>query len=167
MKNLLKLFICFVVLFSFSEAKAQISAGAGIVYGTNINSIGFSANGKYEINEQWSAAPSFTYFLKKNSVSWSALDLDANYQLTEVENIGGLYAIGGLNMTFWKIKYDTVLGDLGGLYGGSASASDAGINLGLGLNMAAGDNMAIAPEIKYTLGGANYLRIGVKMLFGL
>ena len=65
MKKLLTVVICLVVVFSFSETKAQISAGAGIVYGTNINSIGINANGKYEFNEKWSAAPAFTYFLKK------------------------------------------------------------------------------------------------------
>ena len=166
MKNLFKVAICLLIAFSFSEAKAQMSAGVGIVYGTDINNLGFSANGKYEINETWSAAPSFTYFLKKDYVTWSALDLDANYQLTELEILGGLYAIGGLNMTFWKIKFDSSsLGGYGNLFEGSAS--EAGVNLGLGLDMNAGENMAIAPEIKYTLGGANYLRIGVKVMFGL
>ena len=85
MKLYFRIVICFVILFSFSEAKAQISAGGGIVYGTDINNIGISLNGNYEINEKWSAAPSFTYFLKKDYVTWSALDLDANYQLTEIE----------------------------------------------------------------------------------
>jgi len=142
-----------------------MSAGFGLVYGTNINNIGFSANGKYEINEKWSAAPSFTYFLKKNSVNWSLLDLDANYQLTEIESLGSLYAIGGLNMTFFKIKYEADLGEYGD-FSDSFTGSDAGVNLGIGLNVPAGD-LAIAPEIKYTLGGANFLRIGVKVMFGL
>lgn len=102
-----------MVVFSFSEAKAEMSLGAGIVYGTNINNIGIGVNGKYVINETWSAAPSFTYFLKKNMVNWSSLDLDANYNFTEIENLGKLYAIGGLNMTFFKIKYDMDLGGFG------------------------------------------------------
>ena len=166
MKNVFKTLIAIVLFFTVAEASAQMSAGAGIVYGTNISNVGFSVNGKYEINEQWSAAPSFTYFLKKDYVNWSALDLDANYQLTELENIGGLYAIGGLNLTFYKIKYNFDFGEYGSS-SGSATGSDAGVNLGLGLNVPAGDNLAIAPEIRYTLGGANYLRIGVKVLFGL
>lgn len=166
MKKILTAVICLLVVLSFSEAKAQMSAGAGIVYGTNINNVGFSVNGKYEFSEKWSAAPAFTYFLKKNYVNWSALDLDANYQLTKLENIGGLYAIGGLNMTFYKIKYDFDFGEYGSS-SGSATGSDAGVNLGLGLTVPAGEKLSIAPEIKYTLGGANYLRIGVKVLFGL
>lgn len=166
MKNLVKVFIAIVLFFTVTETSAQISAGAGIVYGTNINNVGFSVNGIYEINETWSAAPMFTYFLKKEYVNWSALDLDANYQLSQLKNISGLYAIGGLNLTFFKIKYDFDFGELG-ISNGSTVGSDVGINLGLGLNMSAGDNLAIAPEIRYTLGGANYLRIGVKVLFGL
>lgn len=166
MKNLLKVFLVLTVLFTFSEAKAQMSAGAGIVYGTNINNVGFSVNGEYEFNEKWSAAPAFTYFLKKDYVNWSTLDLDANYQLSEIENIGGLYAIGGLNMTFYKIKYEADYGDYGN-FSESLTGSELGVNLGFGLTVPAGDNLAIAPEIKYTLGGANYLRIGVKVMFGL
>jgi len=125
------------------------------------------ANFNIRFNDQWSAAPSFTYFLKKDYTNWSALDLDVNYQLTELQNIGSLYAIGGLNMTFFKIDLD--LDGFGG-FGGfddSVSGSDTGLNLGLGLKVAAGDKMNICPELKYTLGGANYLRIGVKVMFDL
>lgn len=166
MKKFFKAFAILIILFSFSEIKAQISAGAGLVYGTNINNIGLSVNGKYEFNETWSAAPSFTYFFKKDLVSWSALDLDVNYQLSLLENIGSLYAIGGLNMTFFKIKYDFDFGGLGG-FDDTLTGSDAGINLGLGLIVPAGEKMSVAPELKLTVGGANYLRIGAKLMFGL
>ncbi|MBN2820747.1 MAG: outer membrane beta-barrel protein [Bacteroidales bacterium] len=170
MKNLLKSLLAIALFFIISEAGAQISVGPGVVFGTDINNVGFSANGKYEFNEKWSAAPSFTYFLKKNYTNWSALDLDANYQITELENIGSLYAIGGLNLTFWKVKYDYDF-DLGeyGSYGdsGSVSGSEAGVNLGIGLNVPMGEKLALAPELRYTLGGANYLRFGVKVMFAL
>lgn len=166
MKNLLNPLFAVFLFFSVSEASAQMSAGGGIVYGTNINSIGISVNGKYEINEKWSAAPAFTYFLKKDFVNWSALDLDANYQLTEIENVGGLYAIGGLNVTFYKIKIDADFGEYGD-YSSSVKGSNAGVNLGLGLNVRAGDNFIIAPEIKYSISNGSYLRAGVKIMFGM
>lgn len=159
MKNLFKLFIAGILMFTFAEASAQISVGPGVVYGTDISSIGFSVNGKYDVNQKWAAAPSFTYFLKKNNLSWYALDLDANYQLTEIENFGGLYAIGGLNMTFYKFDLD-----IPGF--GDASGSDFGVNLGLGLNIAASEKMTLAPEIRYSI-GSGYLRAGVKVMFSL
>lgn len=167
MKNLFKIFVVAILFFAVSEASAQMSAGIGVVYGTDIDNIGFSANGKYEFNEKWAAAPSFTYFLKKNCVNWSALDLDANYSLTEIENIGSLYAIGGLSVNFVKVKFDYDFGAYGGSGSTSASSSDAGLNLGLGLNIASNEKFAIAPEIKYTIMNGGYLRAGVKIMFGL
>lgn len=166
MKKLFKVFIAVILFFAVAEASAQISAGPGVVYGTDINNIGFSLNGKYEFNESWAAAPSFTYFLKKDYVNWSALDLDANYQLTNIENVGGLYAIGGLNMTFYKVKYELDFGEYGD-FSDSATGSDAGVNLGLGLNVVTSEKLAIAPEIKYTISSGGYLRIGAKIMFGL
>jgi len=121
-------------------------------------------NGHYLINDQWSAAPSFTFFLKKDFVSWSALDLDANYKLSE-SKLGSLYALAGLNMTFYKItiKYD--LGAYGGTTDYTSTGSDFGVNLGVGMKMPIGDKLSFVPEIRYTLGGANYLRAGVKLLY--
>lgn len=166
MKNLLKTLAVAIFFLVVTEASAQISVGGGIVYGTDINNIGISINGKYEFNEKWSAAPSFTYFLKKNYVNWSALDLDANYQITEIENLGGLYAIGGLNMTFYKIKYDFNFGEYGSS-NGSVTGSNAGLNLGLGLNIPVSEKLKIAPEIKYSISSGSYLRAGVKIMFGI
>ena len=167
MKNLIKAFAILIVLFTFSESKAQMSAGPGLVYGSNINNIGISLTGKYEIDETWSAAPSFTYFLKKDFVNWSALDLDANYQISVLENIGKLYAVAGLNMTFFKLTYEYDLGEYGGAFDGSVTGSNAGVNLGIGLIVPAGEKMTIAPEIRYTVGGANFIRIGAKVMFDI
>ena len=162
MKTFVKFFFVAMILFSFSGLKAQFSGGLGLVYGSNINNIGITLNGHYEFNEQWSAAPAFTYFLKKDYVSWSALDLDVNYQFSELENIGKLYGIGGLNMTFYKWDYDFgIYGD-----GGSVTGSEIGLNLGIGLSVPVSEKMLVAPEIKYTVGGANYLRIGAKVMLG-
>lgn len=161
MKNLFKAMLVILIAVSFSEAKAQKSVGAGVAYATNIDNIGFNLNGNYVIDEKWSAAPSFTYFLKKDYVTWMVLDLDANYQFSEIENMGSLYAIGGLNMTFFDINYEF---DYGEYYDGGFRGSDFGVNLGIGLLVPAGEKLAIAPEIRYTLGGANFARVGVKVM---
>jgi len=160
MKNLLKAAIVLLIMFTFSEANAQYSAGLGVHYGTDISNIGFSINGKYQINEQWSAAPSFTLFLKKDYVTWSALDLDANYKITEIEKVGGLYGLAGLNMTFYKIKVEYY-----GIESESVTGKEIGLNLGLGLDIPINDKIAVAPEVRYTVGGANYLRMGAKVMY--
>ncbi|SMO80358.1 hypothetical protein SAMN06265379_10836 [Saccharicrinis carchari] len=187
MKSLFKTFIAIVLFCTITEASAQISVGPGIVYGTDINNIGLSVNGKYELNSQWAAAPSFTYFFKKDYVTWSSLDLNANYQITEIDNLGGLYGVGGIGFTFWGFDGEGFGEDLGGSeWGGDygeyddyvgpqmsmagsldTNTTEIGVNLGLGVNIATSEKMAIAPEIMYTFGGVNYLRIGVKVMFGL
>jgi opacity protein-like surface antigen len=165
MKNLFKVVLVLFVVFAFSETNAQISAGAGVHYGTDISNIGFSINGKYQINDTWSAAPSFTLFLKKDYVTWSALDLDANYKITEIEKVGSLYGLAGLNMTFYKIKFEYDLGEWGGSYSETATGTEVGINLGLGIDIPLGDKLTLAPEVRYSLGGANYLRMGAKVMY--
>ena len=181
MKNLLKTFIILAVVFSFSvnESKAQMSAGGGVWYGTNINTVGFSVNGKYQFDESWSADPAFTYFLKKDGLTWMSLDLDANYIITEIDNVGSLYGIGGLNVTFFNFKIDynfeeytiqtksaTVYDPYGSINGTSISGSNFGVNLGIGLKIPVGESMAVAPEIRYTIIDGGYLRIGAKFMFG-
>ncbi|MDA3866766.1 MAG: outer membrane beta-barrel protein [Salinivirgaceae bacterium] len=178
MKSLFKACIAIFLFCTITEANAQMSVGAGMVYGTEINNIGFSLNGKYEFNELWAVAPSFTYFLKKDYMTFSSLDFNANYQITDIDNLGGLYGIGGLGLTFWGFDFGG--DDFGGdAYGEeydyvnpfveslNVNTTDFGVNLGLGLNIATSEKMAISPEIMYTFGGVNYLRFGVKVMFGL
>lgn len=182
MKNLFKAAIILAVILSFSvtESKAQISAGGGLCFGSNINNVGFSINGKYQFNDAWSADPAFTYFLKKDGLTWMALDLDANYVITEIENMGSFYGIAGLNITFYNYNYDIDLTDYtmnleksamvydpgASIYSSSFSGSNFGVNLGVGFKIPVGENMAIDPEIRYTIIDGGYLRIGVKFMFG-
>ncbi len=167
MKNLFKAFIVLAVVLAFSttESKAQMSAGGGLVYGTGINNIGISINGKYEFNEKWAAAPAFTYFFKKDGVSWMPLDLDVNYMITDIDGVGGLYGIGGLGLTFAHYNYSADFGVLGD-YSASGTTTTVGLNLGAGLNIPLSDNMAIAPELKFTIANGSYFRIGAKFMFG-
>ncbi|NOR75634.1 MAG: outer membrane beta-barrel protein [Draconibacterium sp.] len=168
MKNLFKVFIVIAIVstFSFTEAKAQISVGGGLVFGTRINTIGITANGKYEFTEDWSAAPAFTYFIPKDGFTWMALDLDANYKITQFEGIGGLYGIGGLGMTFAHYKVEADLGEFGS-YSASGTSTSAGLNLGAGLEIPLSEKMAVSPEMKITIGNGSYFRIGAKIMFGL
>lgn len=175
MKNLFKTVI-FIVLFStITKATAQISIGPGIAYGTEINNIGLSLNGKFEINEKFAIAPSFTYFLKKDFVTLSSLGINANYEITKIENTGILYGIGGLGVTFWSIDGRGFIEKEYGFQipagpfsqGYDANTTEIALNLGVGLNIFAGEKMNIAPEIMYTFGDIEYLTIGTKILFDL
>ncbi len=142
-----------------------MSAGGGLWYGTGINNIGISIDGKYEFNESWAAAPAFTYFLPKDGFTWMVLDLNANYMITEFDGVGGLYGIGGLGMNFSHYKIDANFGALGN-YSASGTTTTVGLNLGVGLNVPLSDNMHIAPEMKITINSGTYFRIGAKFMFG-
>ena len=167
MKNLLKVLFVFAIVstFSFSEADAQISAGGGLYYGTNINTIGISINGKYAFTEEWSAAPAFTYFIPKDGFTWMVLDLDANYKFMEFDGVGGLYGIGGLGMTFAHFDWGDELGSIMG--SSSYTSTYVGLNLGAGLEIPLNEKMAVSPEMKITIGNGTFFRIGAKFMFGL
>ncbi len=167
MKNLFKISLVIIAVMAFSTNKAnaqQMAVGGGLVYASSINSLGISLNGSYQFTDQWSAAPAFTYFLKKDDY-WTrmALDLDANYLFKEVEGMGGLYGIGGLALVFDSFNLDN------SIYGSDYNYTDTsvGLNLGIGFNYALAEKMTIAPELRYTIMNGGFLRIGAKFMYSL
>lgn len=167
MKNFTKALLVLAVMFAVSTANAQIKVGGGAAFATGISNVGISANGEYAINESWEAAAGFTYFFKKNYLTWSSLDLDAHYIFTEVDGLGKIYGIAGLNVLFASFNVPKV--DLGefGSYGGNYTSSSAGVNLGVGTKIGMGENMTLSPEVKYVIGNGGFLMVGVKILFGI
>lgn len=152
-----------LMLIAFA-GNAQIKVGAGLSYATDINSAGISINGQYDINEDWAATGGFTYFLEKDYVKWSALDFNANYNITEVGDKSKLYGIGGLNVTFAKLDIPGLSDFMGDV---STSESNVGLNLGAGMNFGLSDKLTLAPEMTYTISSGSYLRIGARIMFSL
>lgn len=170
MKTLFKTLFVFLLFFVVTESHAQISVGGGLWYGTDINNVGFSINGKYQINEKIAATPAFTYFLKKDYLTLSTLDLNGTYNITEFENVGSLYGIGGLGLTFLGVDFDnSVLGEWAEAFGGSSNSNttEFGVNVGAGFNIGINEKLSVSPEAMYTFGGVSYLRIGAKIMFAL
>jgi hypothetical protein len=177
MKNKLILVFASVLTLCFSlTSKAQdskILAGAGLNYATDISTMGISAKGVYLASDTWEIAPAFTYYFKKNNVNWSTLDFDGHYVFS-VSDKSTFYAIGGLNVTFWKWSYDSddSYGDeydeYDDYFGGfdlDASGSDIGFNIGVGSRFAISDKMYFNGDLKYTLGGSNFLSVGAGLLY--
>ncbi|WP_461639877.1 outer membrane beta-barrel protein [Labilibaculum euxinus] len=170
MKNKLILVIATVLSVFFSlTTKAQdskILAGAGLKYATDISTMGIEAKGVYLASDTWEIAPAFTYYFKKNNVNWSTLDFDAHYVFSS-DDKSTFYAIGGLNVTFWKFKMDggSELDDYFGGFDLDASGSDVGVNIGVGSRFAISDKMYFNADLKYTIGNANYLSAGIGILY--
>lgn len=170
MKKLFVAFIAILLVGTIQETKAQFSVGAGLGYASDISSIGISANVGYEIDETWQATGSYTHFLEKDDIKWSAIDFNANYNLNKIENFGELYAIGGINITTIKWDYPEIDfgNDIPGMNfssGGSDSDSNFGVNIGAGVKIDLSEKMFLAPEMTYTISDGSYLRIGAKLMF--
>ncbi|MBI9062022.1 MAG: hypothetical protein JEZ14_08525 [Marinilabiliaceae bacterium] len=192
MKSTIKLAIIAIAAFTLSTStsaqESKIMAGGGLSYASEINNIGLFAKGIYLINDSWEGAGTFTYFFKKDYTTWTALDFNGHYVFSSNESTS-FYALGGLNMTFYKIKIDGVSSDLGGDWGidytgdemgeynpyadmqstlGSSfesSGSEIGFNIGIGGRYALTESLYLNGEAKYTLGGADYFSIGAGLMY--
>ncbi len=152
--------IAFVSLIS-GNTYAQFKIGGGLAYGTDINNIGITLNTGYNFTDNWAAEADFTYFFKKDYVTFSALDFDANYIFDF-----GLYPIAGMNITFIGVNIpETDLGDWGTISSISASTTEFGFNIGAGYNFHLGNSLLLSPEMRYTIGGENYFRMGIKLMY--
>ena len=196
MKSMIKLAVVAIIALTFNVSttaqESKIMAGGGLSYASEINNIGLFAKGIYLINDSWEGSGAFTYFFKKDYVTWSALDFNGHYVFSSNETTS-FYALGGLNVTFYKIKIDGVTYDLGGDWGtqGSddgywgetseydpyedlkstmsssieSSGSEIGFNIGIGGRYALTESLYLNGEAKYTLGGADYFNVGVGLLY--
>jgi|ADurb_Cas_03_Slu_FD_contig_21_5341269_length_726_multi_10_in_0_out_0_1 opacity protein-like surface antigen len=181
MKKLLSL--VFVVALSTTltfNAKAQESpvlAGAGLTYATELDGVGITLKGVYQITPQWEGAAAFTYFFKKDNVNWSSLDLDGHYVFHATDK-ALFYGLAGLNFLFWKIKHNggfdydyeyTILNKSTSASLVTTSYSDdgteVGLNIGAGARVNLSDRLWLNPEIKYTIGDGDFLAIGVALLY--
>lgn len=178
MKNKLILIAVSVLTIGFSfNSKAQdskILAGAGLGYATDISNLGVFAKGVYMVNDTWEIAPAFTYYFKKDYTNWSSLDFNGQYVFSANDK-STFYGIGGLNLTFWKVKIkgsdfeveDEYMEGFGNLISSEleSNGSDVGVNIGVGSRFALSDRMYFNADLKYTLGGTNYLSMGVGILY--
>lgn len=166
MKN--KLFLIAVVLLSLVgySANAQIKVGGSLAYATEINGPGITVNGLYQINDQWEVAPSFTYFFKKDYVSWWSIDANAHYVFKNDDKIA-LYGLAGLELL--GVKVDVPSYSFGGytVGGGSASDSKFGLNIGAGGRLGFTDKICGFGEVKYSIVDNGYLCFNVGVLFSL
>jgi hypothetical protein len=85
MKKLLLLSISVLLcgsLFAQSFDSSKLRAGGGFFYASEIQNVGLTLNGIYEIDEIWEGSLGFTHIFEKDHVSWNILDLDIPVILT-------------------------------------------------------------------------------------
>jgi hypothetical protein len=153
-------------MISVSSLKAQISVGPGIVYGTNIESMGASANASCDITPRISVLGAYSYFFNKvpyvdgSNSNWWTLDLDGAYKCYKLSDKSDLNVLAGVNLIYFKSA--SSLGSITGIYNRLLGA-----NIGVGWKLKMGNKNNLIPEVRYTFGDLDYFRFGVKFMFGI
>lgn len=133
MKNLIVLIIAGVILitfseFSFAQKQGDITVGAGVTYGFEVEEMGIQLNGNYAINEKMRIGADFIYWLTESSDYYSVTmwEFNANFHYIFYNEKGLiLYGMGTLGLHTASVKVDHPLV-------GSSTSSDSEIGLGLG-----------------------------------
>jgi|AntRauTorckE6833_2_1112554.scaffolds.fasta_scaffold00035_4 opacity protein-like surface antigen len=152
-------------------AQAQFTkVGVGLMYGTEIEQPGLRVDGVYQINEEFRAVADLGFYLPDKSdfgggntvtVTWWELNLNGNYIFhTDAESGLNAYALAGLNFLNFKVESEGQFGS------GSSSDSEVGLNIGAGAEYAL-DFGDLFGELKYVIGDADQLNIGVGVRFGI
>ena len=124
-------------------SNAQLRLGAGLAYGTDVEKLGLQFRGVYTLTDPWRAAADFiTYFDGVSDLSVWELNLNAHYAFIYDEK-KTVYALGGLNYLKYNYAANSGFGD----------NSDAGLNLGAGLEIPITPTLEFYAEGRLVLGG--------------
>ncbi len=120
------LFACSITQLSFAQEQGDISVGAGVAYGFDIEEIGIQANGTYTLNENMRVGADFIYWLTDNEFGdYTAFEVNANFHyLFYNENDLVLYGLGSLGIHYVSFSFSA--------FGFSESVSDTELGLGIG-----------------------------------
>lgn len=148
-----KIFLLSIILLSMSlSVSAQETIGAGLAFGSEIESLGIGFNAEFDLNDQIDISPSFIYYFKNNNVSMWELNGNINYIFSS--DGPTLYGIAGLNITGIKVE-------------NGGSDSELGLNLGIGASFAQTGSVIPFAEAKYVLSNFDQLSLfgGVRFPF--
>ncbi|MDR1593473.1 MAG: porin family protein [Prevotellaceae bacterium] len=131
-----------------------VGANLSVGMGDDITNFGLGPKIQYNILKPLRAEGSFTYFLPKDELSMWDASLNLHYLIPVKENLA-VYPIVGVGLLGMKEKwedeelYDEGLDDEGS---GSESYSEAGCNLGGGIDLKLTDKLIFTGEVKYRIG---------------
>lgn len=106
--------------------EGTITVGPGLVYGSEIENLGINVDGYYTINEQFRAGIGLIYFFPDSQngfdFNWFDFNINGQYVFYSEDNLNA-YGLAGINIAFLKVEAG----------GNSNSESEAGLNLGAGV----------------------------------
>jgi len=157
----------FTMNFAFAQGQGSITAGGGLLFGSEIETLGLGVNGQYFITDNLAGQVGINFFFpNKEEVSvfevkqslWT-INLNANYYIDVNNETVRPYALGGINISNSKVSSDINFGD--DLPGFEPEASDTafGLNLGGGADFYVSDVVTPFAQIKYVISDFDQLVI--------
>jgi len=149
------LFVVIIIgIMAVSSVKAQFRIGPGFGFVTETRTLMLYGSANYDLPKNFGIMAGYDYiFAKTASHKWWGLDLDGTYTFVREHEAGKLYALAGLNLLYQS-------------YPGH-DFSYTGVNIGAGWRFGLGGKMELVPEARITVGDLSYLRLGLKLMFGL
>lgn len=150
----MKKFVMILLLAVFSvgahaqivQGKSSIGFNAGYAFDSENATLGIDY--RYCITDEVRLNPSLIYFVKNDGLSAWAIDLNAHYVIA-LNDIFAFYPLAGVDLSFWKF-------DWGGSVAGYSYEFDdtetrLGVNVGIGAELYATDELSIGLEVKYNI----------------
>ncbi|MFY0654128.1 MAG: hypothetical protein JXQ96_18975 [Cyclobacteriaceae bacterium] len=132
---------------AYAQEQGAFRAQVGGSYALDFETLGIDLGVQYFVSDQIAVAPSFTYFLEKNGVSASSINLEGRFYFAE-----GFYGVTGLDFISQKVDF----------LGADLTVSDTKLALGAGYDISMGESMVLNLQAKY----AGQMVIGAGIVFG-
>lgn len=177
--------ITLVLLLITTVANAQFKVGGKLSYGSEIESLGIGAKAIYELDENFSLSGELNYFFGSNTnskinvqgydigeqeveTSLTTLNTDLHYNLSNLNDLS-LYAIGGLNFSFYstELSSDNNFPGVGGQSSSDNSETFIGLNLGIGGSYPITNNLDVISELKYIINDLDQIVFSAGIVYSL
>lgn len=177
--------ITLVLLLITTVANAQFKVGGKLSYGSEIESLGIGAKAIYELDENFSLSGELNYFFGSNTnstinvegfdigeqeveTSLTTLNTDLHYNLSNLNDLS-LYAIGGLNFSFYSTEStsDNNIPGVGGQSSFDNSETFIGLNLGIGGSYPITNNLDVISELKYIINDLDQIVFSAGIVYSL
>lgn len=137
-----------------AQEKGDMAAGIqlGLGAGDGITNFGIGAKFQWNVINNLRLEPSFNYFFEKDMVGMWDLNANVHYQFA-LGQVVSLYPLVGLSIMGVSVDVPEI--DLGpyGSYGGSASDTEIGANIGAGADFKVAESWTVNVEAKYRISG--------------
>ena len=177
--------ITIILLLFTTVSNAQFKIGGKLAYGSEIESLGVGAKAIYELNEKISLSGELNYFFGSNTsstissqgfnigeqeikTSLTTLNTDLHYNLSNLNDLS-LYAIGGLNFSFFSTELSSENNFSGVEVQSSSDNSETfiGLNIGIGGSYPITDNLDVFSELKYIINDLDQIVFSAGIVYSL